>query len=85
MTQKTSKPRVKKDSIGAGGITMLFQLYERQDTDSFRASCAVCIEQSTGSRQTKDKFIRELNLTFSKDNMIRMVTNYLLAGQGLGV
>jgi hypothetical protein len=47
--------------------------------------CTELIEASTGKRETKDLFIREIGKANSKDMMLKKVTNYLLAGQGLGV
>ena len=55
------------------------------ETSNFRILCKAMIEKSTGKRETKDTFIRLLDSAVSKDVMVKKVTNYLLAGQGLGV
>ena len=84
-TQYSSKARVKKDTVGDAGLTFLFEQYRIQPLDLFRVQCTQLIEASTGKRETKDLFIREIGKANSKDMMLKKVTNYLLAGQGLGV
>ena len=85
VTQTSSRARVKHDSIGQTGMEQLFQNYETMDQETFRVSCKEIIERSTGKRSTKDTFLVELDNARSKDLMLKKVTNYLLAGQGLGV
>lgn len=84
-TQYSSKARVKKDTVGSEGLTFIFAQYSIQPIDAFRTQCTELIEASTGKRETKDLFIREIGKANSKDMMLKKVTNYLLAGQGLGV
>lgn len=84
-TQYSSKARVKKDTVGDDGLKFLFEQYATQPIESFRELCKETIEESTGKRETKDLFIREIEKTNTKDKMLKKVTNYLLAGQGLGV
>lgn len=84
-TQKSSKVRVKKDTIGDCGLKALYEVYNTMTTEQFRSYCIDVIERSTGKRNTKDKFIREIDSSQYKDLMVKKVTNYLLAGQGLGV
>lgn len=85
MTQTNSRARVKKDTIGEDGMKQLFADYGTQNLEEFRQTCKQVIENSTGKRQTKDTFHVELDKARSKDFMLKKVTNYLLAGQGLGV
>lgn len=85
MTQTNSRSRVKKDTIGEDGMKKLFQDYQEQSLEQFRITCKSVIEASTGKRTTKDTFLVELDKARSKDFMLKKVTNYLLAGQGLGV
>lgn len=84
-TQTNSKVRVKKDTIGDDGMRFLYEKYATESLDSFRLLCKEAIERSTGKRETKDKFIRELEKATSNLTMLKKVTNYFLAGQGLGV
>lgn len=85
MTQTSSRPRIKHDSIGEDGMKLLFEQYQTATFESFRILCKSAIEESTGKRATKDKFLFEIDRATSKDTMLKKVTNYLLAGQGLGV
>jgi len=85
MTQTNSRARVKHDTVGTDGMKQVFEWYVTQDVEKFRTSCKQVIESSTGKRSTKDTFIVELDKARSKDIMLKKVTNYLLAGQGLGV
>ena len=84
-TQSSSKARVKNDTVGNDGLKQLYESYSNLSKEDFRVFCKDTIEKSTGKRETKDKFIRELDRALSKDVMVQKVTNYLLAGQGLGV
>lgn len=84
-TQSSSKSRVKNDTVGNDGLKELYAAYGSMETSNFRTLCKGMIEKSTGKRETKDTFIRLLDSAVSKDVMVKKVTNYLLAGQGLGV
>lgn len=84
-TQKSSKQRIRKDTVGDEGLKKLFENYETLSLIDFRTACTETIEQSSGKRETKDKFIYEIETTTSKNVMLMKVTNYLLAGQGFGV
>ena len=85
MTQVSSKPRVKNDTVGNNGLKLLYKSYEMMHKEEFRDFCKQLIEDSSGKRATKDSFIVALDRAPSKDRMVQSVTNYLLAGQGLGV
>jgi hypothetical protein len=85
MTQTNSRARVKKDTVGEDGMKFLFSQYQTATLDGFRTICKGLIEESSGKRSTKDKFINEIERATSKDTMVTKVTNYLMAGQGLGV
>lgn len=85
MTQTSSRPRVKNDTVGTEGMKFLFEQYSTSTFEAFREMCKDTIEESTGKRATKDKFLFEIDRATSKDTMLKKVTNYLLAGQGLGV
>lgn len=85
MTQSSSKPRVKVDTVGDQGLTSLFEAFNSKPIEEFRTYCQGIIEQSAGKRATKDKFISVINSSRSKNDMLTKVTNYLMAGQGLGV
>ncbi len=85
MTQSNSRARVRQDTVGEDGLKFLFSQYQAATLEGFRVTCKSLIEESSGKRTTKDKFIYELDRATSKDVMVTKVTNYLMAGQGLGV
>lgn len=85
MTQTSSKPRVKHDKFGEEGLTALFEAYQELIIGDFRNYCTEVIEGSAGKRATKDKFINLILKSPSKNDMLTKTTNYLMAGQGLGV
>jgi hypothetical protein len=85
MTQKNSRKRVEVDLVGDTGLKLLFSEFETQTLVGFRTICKSLIEQSSGKRETKNKFLNELERATSKELMLNKVTNYMLAGQGLGI
>lgn len=85
MTQTNSRQRCKADLVGSEGLKSLFKLYESQGLLDFKLSCTSLIENSSGKRLTKDKFISEIDMAVTKDRCLKTTTNYVLAGQGLGV
>ena len=85
MTQATSEQRVKHDSIGDSGMQQLFAMYSVLGVNEYRNYCIDVINKSTGKKETRLKFISQLQKLTNSDKMLKLVTNYLLAGQGLGV
>lgn len=85
MTQTNSRQRCKVDLVGENGLKNLFALYQTQGMLDFKVTCMSLVEESSGKRHTKDKFIGELDKALSKDKCLKITTNYILAGQGLGV
>ncbi len=85
MTQKNSRQRCKVDTIGSDGMEKLFEAYRNEDINTFRNTCIGMIQRSSGKAETKDSFTDILLKATSKDQMVTKVSNYLLAGQGLGV
>jgi len=85
MTQKNSRQRCKTDTVGSEGMEKLFEAYHREDIETFRNTCIGLIQRSSGKADTKDTFTSILLKAKSKDLMVTKVSNYLLAGQGLGV
>ena len=85
MTQTSSKPRVKNDQLGDDGLKVLFEAFKTHPIEEFRNLCRDMIEASSGKRATKDKFHKLIETSRSKNDMLTKVSNYLMAGQGLGV
>lgn len=84
-TQKSSKQRVKNDTVGAEGLRYLFSHYPRQSLEDFRNTCVSMIVNSSGKPETKRKFVDEIDAASDKETMLKKVTNYIMAGQGYGV
>lgn len=85
MTQTNSRQRCKVDLIGDAGMKQLFAYYQAFDLVDFKSYCKDVVESSSGKRQTKDRFIHDIDMAPNKDIVLKKVTNYILAGQGLGV
>lgn len=85
MTQATSKPRATLDKIGDEGLKALWDAFAKQETDAFRNTCIEMIKGSAGKAETKARFTRILESEERKSKMLKTTTDYLLAGQGLGV
>lgn len=85
MTQKNSKQRCKVDTVGNDSIKDMFEAYNHETLEAFRSRCVSMIEQSSGRKEIKLTFISMIMKATSKDFMVAKVTNYVLAGQGLGV
>ena len=85
MTQLSSKPRLKNDTIGNEGLKALYDAYGNMHTDQFRQYCIEVVQSGGGKQPLKDEFIKQLNMMNSKDRMLQKVNNFAFAGMGLGV
>lgn len=81
-TMEVSVKKVKTDRID---ISTFYDRYNTEDVATFKATCIEAIEQSSGKKETKMRFVNTLQQCRSKDKMLSVVTNYWLAGQGLKV
>jgi len=85
LTQSSSKPRVKKDTIGEEAMTELFKALETADLEEFKSMCHDIIERSSASSTTKTRFNDIIDQSESKKMLVFTMTNYFLAGEGKGV
>jgi len=81
-TMEVSVKGVKTDRID---ISSFYDRYAKEDVVAFKQTCIEAIEQSSGKKETKMRFVNEVRRLSSKDRMLSVVTNYWLAGQGLKV
>lgn len=81
-TMEVTSRKVKMDRIDING---LYEAYREQDVATFKETCILAIEQSSGKKETKMRFVNELRSIKSKDRMLMVVNNFWLAGQGLKV
>lgn len=81
-TMEITGRKVKTDRIDING---LYMAYNTEDVVTFKETCILAIEQSSGKKETKMRFVNELRAIRSKDRMLMVVNNFWLAGQGLKV
>lgn len=84
-TQLSSKPRLKRDTIGEDGLKEMFAKFESLSTDDFRTYCIDLVNSGGGSEPTKQAIIREMLVIRSKPGIMMKASNFVLAGMGLGV
>lgn len=85
-TQGSSKPRTKKDLIGDEGIQKLFEAHKTHTLTEFKKLAVDMIESSAAKRDVKNRFIFTIDFEEdSKDRILKIVTDFFLAGQGYGV
>lgn len=85
-TQSSSKPRTKKDLIGEDGMKAVFDAYQHETLSKFKATVIDMIESSAAKREVKNRFIFTIQFEEdSKDRVLKIATDFFLAGQGYGV
>jgi hypothetical protein len=74
------------DKFGDSQFETMYKAYREMGPIEFLNWCVEAVEKNCiSSRSKKDQFIRELRKMSNKDKMVRMMTNIMLAGEGLGV
>ena len=84
-TQSSSKPRLKKDTIGDDGLIKLYYAHSYMAIDQFREYCIEFVRSGGGNKPTKTTIINSIERATNKDFMLKKVNNFALAGMGLGV
>lgn len=84
-TQSSSKPRLKKDTIGNDGLMKLYEAHSYMGIEQFREYCIEMVQSGGGNKPTKDAIISSIENAVNKDFMLKKVNNFALAGMGLGV
>ena len=84
-TQSSSKPRLKKDTIGDDGLIKLYEAHGYMGIEQFREYCVEFVQSGGGKKPTKDAIIRSIQSAVSKDFMLTKANNFALAGMGRGV
>lgn len=85
MTQISSKPRVKEDTIGEQRMKTLNGVFTSASVEDFKTMCLESIQASSGKPATIVRTCDAINRCSSKSKMLFIVTNYFLAGEGKGV
>lgn len=84
-TQTSSKPRLKKDTLGDSALTTLYESYSALDLASFKTFCEDMVQSGGGGQDTKDQIILSIKYAKSKDTVLTTTNNFVLAGMGYGV
>lgn len=85
MTQSSSRPRLKNDTLGDRALTSLYDGYVQMEDYKFEHFCCEIIQAGGGSQETKDKIIKEIRSATAKSTKLKKAQDFILAGMGLGV
>lgn len=78
--------QVKNDMFGDANAQRLFREYGRANLPTFREFAIALVEaQTVSSKDKKAYFAREIQKATTKDKILKIVTNVMLAGEGLAV
>lgn len=81
-TMEVSVKKVKTDRID---IQSVYSAHATMDTDAFKDFCFNVIADSSGKNDTKIRTCHAIHFARSKAQVLKIVNNYWLAGQGLKV
>lgn len=84
-TQKSSKPRLKNDTLGNNTLSMLYEQFDKAGLNEFRGICQDVIQQGGGKQKRKDEIIAAIHATNNKAVVLKKTQDFILAGMGLGV
>lgn len=85
MTQQSSKPRLKNDTLGDRALSSLYDGYVQMDDYRFEELCCSVVQSGGGSQPVKDKIINAIRDSQSKSAKLKKAQDFILAGMGLGV
>lgn len=85
MTQVSSKPRLKNDTLGDRALRELYDGYVQMDDFKFEHLCCEVVQSGGGTQQTKDSIINGIRKASSKAAKLKKAQDFILAGMGLGV
>lgn len=78
--------KVTHDKFGDAGFARLYDAYAKMDLNSFIKFCQEQINDfSSSSTEKKRAFNNSLQHQRSKDRVVKMVTDFYMAGQGFKV
>jgi len=74
------------DKFGESNAQRLFAEYTRANLPTFREFAIALVDaQTCSSKDKKEYFAREIKKATTKDKILKIVTNIMLAGEGLAV
>lgn len=85
-TQKSSRPRLKNDTLGEDTLKSLYKNYEAMNFEDFRSFCQQVVQSGGGKQPMKDSIISSMYKPLSsKSQVLKKTQDFILAGMGLGV
>lgn len=86
MTQRSSKPRLKNDTLGDDALKELYNAYETMSFEDFRAFAEGVVMAGGGKEKRKLEIIQTMYWpTAGKAQILKKAQDFILAGMGLGV
>lgn len=86
MTQTSSKPRLKNDTLGDEALVKLFEAYELMDLENFRVFAEGVVMAGGGKQPRKLEIVNSMYKPgISKAGVLKKAQDFVLAGMGLGV
>lgn len=86
MTQTSSKPRLKNDTLGNNALTELYKAYELMDFETFRVFVEGVVMAGGGKQSRKLEIVNSMHSpTATKSQILKKAQDFILAGMGLGV
>ena len=86
MTQTSSAPRLKNDTLGNDSLQRLYGLYDSSlELGQFRIVCEDVVQSGGGKQPRKDEIIRAIRMSTTKAQALKKAQDFILAGMGLGV
>lgn len=73
------------DTVGNEGMRKLYEAYSTMTITEFRNYCDEIILNSRSPKSKKLTFKRQLHNMANKDKMVKFITNFVLAGEGMSV
>jgi hypothetical protein len=84
-TQTNSRPRLKNDNLGDDALQELWSAYRTAPDTVFEQKCINMVQAGGGGQKKKDEIIAAIKVAKLKDAKMQKVTNFIMAGMGLGV
>lgn len=86
MTQYSSKPRLKNDTLGDEALVSLFDAYELMSMENFRTFAEGVVMAGGGKQTRKLEIVQSMYKPgISKAAVLKKAQDFILAGMGLGV
>lgn len=76
--------QVQHDKFGDQKFAEMYANHRTYDVRAFQTWCTEAVKNhSCSSTVKKDAMVRQIQMTSNKDKLVKMLTNFFLAGEGL--